>query len=164
MTIIVKNKQTLIFDEFIFKCCIGKNGFTKNKVEGDKKTPSGTFSLGKLYFRKDRVQKPETDLECIEIKKDMGWCNDISSKVFYNKEIKLNKNIKTEKLFRNDYKYNLFITIKYNWINPIIPKGSAIFIHLTNSYIPTAGCLGLRKNDFLVLAKLVKRQTKIKIF
>ena len=36
MTIIVKNKQTLIFDEFIFKCCVGKNGFTNNKIEGDK--------------------------------------------------------------------------------------------------------------------------------
>ena len=25
MPIIVKNKDTLIFDDFIFKCCLGKN-------------------------------------------------------------------------------------------------------------------------------------------
>ena len=33
MTIIIKNKHTLLFDDFIFKCCVGKNGFTKNKIE-----------------------------------------------------------------------------------------------------------------------------------
>ena len=45
MTIIVKNKDTLIFDEFKFRCCIGKNGSSKNKIEGDKKTPKGEFKL-----------------------------------------------------------------------------------------------------------------------
>ena len=72
MTIIIKNKQTLFFDEFIFKCCIGKNGFTKNKMEGDKKTPSGIYYLENLYYRKDRVKKPETSLKCIGIKKKYG--------------------------------------------------------------------------------------------
>ena len=37
MTIVVKNKQSLFFDDFKFKCCIGKKGLTKNKIEGDKK-------------------------------------------------------------------------------------------------------------------------------
>ena len=37
MTILVKNKHTLQIDEFKFKCCIGKNGATRNKKEGDKK-------------------------------------------------------------------------------------------------------------------------------
>ena len=31
MTIIVKNKETLVFDEFKFRCSIGKNGITKKK-------------------------------------------------------------------------------------------------------------------------------------
>ena len=38
MIIILKNKDTLIFDDFKFECSIGKLGFTKNKKEGDKKT------------------------------------------------------------------------------------------------------------------------------
>ena len=54
MTIIIKNKDTLIFDDFKFRCCVGKEGFSKNKMEGDKKTPIGTFALENLYFRKDR--------------------------------------------------------------------------------------------------------------
>ena len=56
MTIILKNKYTLKVDEFLFKCSVGKNGFTKNKVEGDKKTPKGTYKIGPLYYRKDRVK------------------------------------------------------------------------------------------------------------
>ena len=54
MTIIIKNKHTLIFDDFKFKCCVGKNGFSKNKYEGDKKTPTGKYALGSLYYRKDK--------------------------------------------------------------------------------------------------------------
>ena len=49
MTIIVKNKQTLLYKDFVFKCCIGKNGFTKNKIEGDGKTPSGLFKIENLF-------------------------------------------------------------------------------------------------------------------
>ena len=33
MTIIVENKHTLIFDDFKFKCCVGKNGFSNDKHE-----------------------------------------------------------------------------------------------------------------------------------
>ena len=69
MTILVKNKHTLQIDKFIFKCCIGKKGSTKNKKEGDKKTPKGTFKIENLYFRKDSLKKPLTLLKCIEIKK-----------------------------------------------------------------------------------------------
>ena len=163
MTIFVKNKHTLQIDEFKFKCCIGKNGSTKYKKEGDKKTPKGKFQIEHLYFRKDRLEKPLTSLKCIKIKKNMGWCNDIKKPKMYNKFFKIEKKIKHEKLNRKDYKYDLMIPIKYNFISPIIGKGSCIFIHLTKSYKPTAGCIGLKKKDFLVMLKLINRNTKIKV-
>ena len=162
MTIKIKNKYTLLFDEFEFKCSIGAFGFTSDKYEGDKKTPTGLFSLGDLYYRSDKVEKPRTKLKCIKIQKNMGWCNDINSK-FYNKEIKIKKKVRYEKLFRNDYKYNYLIPIKYNWVNPKKNKGSAIFIHLTKNYNPTAGCIALSLKDFLILVKLIKKNTKIRI-
>ena len=37
MTILVKNKETLFFDIFNFKCCVRKNGISSNKFEGDNK-------------------------------------------------------------------------------------------------------------------------------
>ena len=163
MTIILKNKDTLIYDDFKFKCCIGKNGFTKKKIEGDGKTPIGKFSLGDLYYRKDKKHKPITDLKIIEIKKNMSWCDDVKSKDYYNKLVSLNSNIKGEKLFGRDYKYDFFIPIKYNWRNPTPGKGSAIFIHLTKNFKSTAGCIALAEKDFLILVKLINRNTKIKI-
>ena len=94
----------------------------------------------------------------------MGWCNDIKYKKYYNKLVNIRNKVKHEKLYRKDYKYDFLIPIKYNWHKPNIPKGSAIFIHLTKNYKPTAGCIGLSKKDFLILIKLINRKTKIKIF
>ena len=164
MTILIKNKHTLEIDDFKFKCCIGKKGSTNNKKEGDKKTPKGTFNIENLYFRKDRIKKPLTSLKCIEIKKNMGWCDDICFPKKYNKLIKTVKKIKHEKLFRKDHKYDLIIPIKYNFIKPAVGLGSCIFIHLTKNYKPTAGCIALKLKDFLILIKLIKKNSKIKIF
>ena len=164
MIINLKNKHTLWVDDFIFKCSIGKNGLTKNKKEGDKKTPKGKFEIENLYFRKDRINKPETLLKCVEIKKEMGWCDDENYPLKYNKLIKINKKIRHEKLKRKDHKYDLFIPIKYNFKKPIPGLGSCIFIHLTNDYKPTDGCIALKKKDFLIMAKIIKKNSKIKIF
>ena len=163
MTIILKNKATLQFDDFIFRCSIGKGGLSKKKNEGDKKTPIGVFSLGNLYYRKDRHQKPLTKIKCIPIKKDMGWCDDAENKRYYNKLIKISKNIHHEKLYRKDYKYDFVIPINYNTKNPQLGKGSAIFIHITKKLKPTLGCIALREKDFLILLKIINKHTKIKL-
>ena len=161
MTILVKNKHTLQIDEFKFRCCIGKKGSTRNKKEGYMKTPKGIFEIEHLYFRKDRIKKPSTSLKCIEIKKEMGWCNDILFPKKYNKLFKIKKKIKHEKLKRNDNKYDLLIPIKHNFTKPIVGLGSCIFIHLTKDYKPTAGCIALKEKDFLIMIKLIKKNSKI---
>ena len=164
MTIYLKNKQTLQVDDFYFKCSIGKNGLDRKKVEGDKKTPKGTFEIEYLYYRKDRIKLPKTFLKTVEIKPDMGWSDDINFPNKYNKLIRVNNKIHHEKLFRNDNKYDLLIPIKYNFGKSIPGKGSCIFIHLTSNYNPTAGCIALKKKDFLIMIKLINKNTKIKIY
>ena len=165
MTIIIKNKETLIFNDFIFRCSIGINGITKKKIEGDKKTPIGTFNIGALYFRNDRNKKPKTKLKCIPITKSMGWCDNPLDKKNYNKLIKIKKKTKLnhEKLFKKNSSYDFLIPINYNTKKRKLGKGSAIFIHLTRDYKKTLGCVALKKNDFLILAKIINRKTKIKI-
>ena len=163
MFIILKNNKTLYYKDFNFKCTIGKNGITSNKIEGDNKTPIGIFNLDKLYYRKDVIKKPITKLKCIPIKKNMGWSHDLRNKNKYNKLIKVNKNIKHEKLYRLDTKYNLVVPIKYNFLKPKIGKGSAIFLHITKNFKPTAGCIAMREKDLLILLRLVNKNTKIKI-
>ena len=92
----------------------------------------------------------------------MGWCDDPKNK-YYNKEILINKNIRHEKLFRKDNSYDYLITIEYNSKKIIPYKGSAIFIHLTKNYKSTAGCIALKEKDFLIIAKLITKKTRIKI-
>ena len=164
MTIFVKNKHSLEIDDFKFQCCIGKNGSTKKKREGDKKTPKGIFKIENLYFRKDQKSKPKTLLKCIEIKKNMIWGNDIRYPETYNKLFHVEKKINHEKLYRKDYKYDYLIPIKYNFKKPIVGLGSCIFIHLTKNYKPTAGCIALKEKDFLIMLKLIKKNSLIKIF
>ena len=162
MLITLKNKDTLVFKKFILRCSTGKNGIKVKKIEGDKSTPKGIFSIGKLYYRADRVEKPLTKISTKIIKKNMGWCDDSKSK-YYNKEIKTNNKVRHEKLYRKDDSYDYLIIINYNTKKVVPYKGSAIFIHLTKNYKKTAGCISLRKNDFLVLANILEKKTKIKI-
>ncbi len=162
MIISLNRKYTLKVDEFQFRCSIGKNGIKKNKIEGDKCTPKGTFKLNKIYYRPDRVGFFNTKLKKVKISKNMGWCDDPDDK-FYNKLIKVNKKIKHEKLYRNDYKYDYFIELNYNKKKTIPYKGSAIFLHLTKNYKPTLGCIAISKNDMQILLKVIKKNTFIKI-
>ena len=161
MIIHVLNKNTLIIDDFILSCCIGQKGLNSNKKEGDYSTPKGLFNLKKLYFRKDRVGIPKCKLTKKVTKKNMAWCDNPSHKK-YNEEIKtINKNLK-ENFYRRDHKYDYIISISHN--EKRIPnKGSAIFIHLTDNYKPTAGCIALKKKNFEILLKLIDKKTKIKI-
>ena len=165
MIIILKNKERLKYKDFQFKCVIGKSGKIKNKKEGDKKTPKGIFSLGNLFYRYDKKKKPETKLKCVKINKMMGWCDDPVSNKNYNKLIKINKktNFSYEKLFRKDSIYDYLIPINYNTKKRLSGNGSAIFIHLTKNFKGTLGCVALKERDFLILAKLINKKTKIKI-
>ena len=161
MIIHVPNKNTLIIDDFKFRCCVGKRGIKSNKKEGDYSTPKGLFNLRKLYFRKDRIDISKCKINKKIIRRDMAWCDDPKDKK-YNEEIKtLNKKLK-ENLHRKDHKYDFVISISHNE-RKIPDRGSAIFIHLTNNYTPTAGCIALKKKDFQILLKLIDKKTKIKI-
>ena len=163
MLIKVKNKDTLIFDDFIFRCSIGKRGISNKKKEGDLCTPKGLFKLDTVFYRSDRIKNIRTKLKLRKIDKSMGWCNDPLSKK-YNSLIKISKKLRHEKLYRKDNKYDVILVIGYNIKNPIPFKGSAIFLHLTKNYKGTAGCIALDKKDLLILLKLINKKTKIKIY
>ena len=105
MIIHVKNKTTLIIDDFKFKCCVGKNGFNSYKKEGDYSSPRGLFKLKKLYFRKDRVAYPKCKISKKIITKDMAWCDDAKHKR-YNEEIEITDKNSKEIFYRKDHKYD----------------------------------------------------------
>ena len=55
----------------------------------------------------------------------------------------------------------MIISIKYNYYKTRKNKGSAIIIHLTKDYKSTAGCIAISKKDFLIIAKLINKNSKI---
>ena len=162
MNIRIRKDGYLVCNKLKIRCTFGKAGIQSQKKEGDKTTPKGKFFVGKLYYRPDRIKNVKTFLKKKIIKKNTRWCNDINSK-FYNREINFNSTIKAEKLFRKDYKYNLLAVINYNIHPTIRGKGSAIFLHLTKNFKPTAGCVAIKINDFLKILKVIKQNTKILI-
>ena len=159
---ILVTKKYLIYKNYKVKCAIGKRGIGIKRKEGDLITPKGQYKIKFILYRNDRVKKIQTKIKKIVIKKNMGWCNDPKNR-FYNSLIKIRKKVKHEKMYRKDRKYDLVIVIDYNLKKPIPFKGSAIFIHLTQNYKPTAGCIALSKNDMLVLLKIINKKTKINI-
>ena len=162
MNIIIKN-CLLLYKGYKLKCSIGKMGTTNSKKEGDLSTPKGLFKLGILYYRKDRIKLIKCKIKKRVIKKSMGWCNDTRSKK-YNREISFPFRYKSEKLYRSDKVYDIFINIKYNYSPAYKGKGSAIFLHLANKkYKATKGCIAIQKKDFLKILPLVNNNTKILI-
>ena len=160
--ILVNKDKILYFKTKNYRCSVGLNGFTKNKIEGDKKTPIGKYSFGKLFVRTDKIKNLNTKFKYIPIRKDMAWSDD-SNKSNYNNLIKT-KNKHKESLYRDDNLYDLILVINYN-MNPVLPnKGSAIFLHISSDdYKPTEGCIAIAVNDFIEILKTLKPDDKINI-
>ncbi len=162
MHIYIKNKK-LILDKYRIKCAIGKRGIGNKKREGDKITPKGNFKIKTILYRKDRLSHFKCKIAKLEIKKNMGWCDDPKSKK-YNKLIRLPFNFGAEKLFRRDNTYDIILVLDYNF-NPIRKgKGSAIFIHVAKkNYNSTLGCIAVSKRNLKKIIKKINKSTIVNI-
>jgi L,D-peptidoglycan transpeptidase YkuD (ErfK/YbiS/YcfS/YnhG family) len=124
---------------------IGKNGFAlpNQKVEGDGKSPTGIFRLGKLFSYEKQFH---TLLENQQTTKDDKWIDDVNSPD-YNKHIIGTTNAKSyENLLLNTDVYKYCTVIEYN-TNPVVKgKGSAIFFHLALKPASfTSGCVAINE-------------------
>ena len=66
------NNNFLFYKGYKLKCAIGKSGIVDSKKEGDLATPKGTFKLGRLYYRKDRIKQIKCNIKKRIIKKKHG--------------------------------------------------------------------------------------------
>jgi len=159
--ILVFPSGKLIWKNKEYKCSLGKSGVSKNKIEGDQTIPEGCFYLREVFFRPDKIKNLETALPTKMLNLDDGWCDDPKDKN-YNKFVKLPYPASAEKLWREDYLYDIIVVLDYN-DGPIIPgKGSAIFMHIAReSYSPTDGCVALALPDLLEILKTVDKKTSV---
>ena len=155
------SKKYLTYQNNKVKCAIGKRGIGKKQKEGDQITPRGTFRIKNILYRKDKINYLRSVIKKTPIKKNMGWCDDPKSKD-YNKLIKYPFNYKSEKLYRSNNIYDIILVLDFN-MHPIMKnKGSAIFIHISNSkYSSTQGCIAIKKKELLKLIDFIDKKTKI---
>ena len=151
----------LVFEGKTYRCAVGKAGVGSNKMEKDNLTPAGTYGLRKVFYRADKIAKPETKLKTIIIHPDDGWCDD-PTQSDYNQLVKLPHPGTCEKLWRDDDIYDIVIPIGYNDNPSVAGKGSAIFKHIAREgYVPTEGCVSLSMSDLLEILTKVNTDTKI---
>lgn len=95
---------------------IGKKGTTKEKEEGDLKTPIGEFKLG-IILGTHPVEEVNSNLNYEQITEDMYWIDDSKSK-FYNQLVNISKVEKdwnsAEHLIDYPIQYEYLIEIKTN--------------------------------------------------
>ena len=157
------NKK-ILFNNYKVKCAIGKRGISSKKVEGDNKTPRGTFKIQAIYYRKDRMKELKSLIKKKNIRKNMGWCDDSKSRK-YNKLIKFPFSYSAEKLYLNSGIYDTLLILNFNNKPAKRRKGSAIFIHIAKkNYAPTRGCIAVSKIDMRKIVSRIRRNSKITIY
>ena len=162
MHILIRNKL-LNCGNYKVKCAVGKRGIKIKKKEGDLITPKGQFKIKCVLYRKDRIGRLNTKLKKTPIKKNMGWCDDPSSK-FYNKLINFPFKFNAEKLYKRENIYDIILVLNFN-MNPIRKnKGSAIFIHIAKKkFTPTKGCVAISKNVLKKILSKINKDCKVRI-
>ena len=158
------NKNYLTYNNYKVKCAIGKRGIGNKIKEGDLITPKGEYKIKFILYRKDRLKILSTKIKKINIKKNMGWCDDPSSKK-YNQLVYLPFLYKHEKLFIKENIYDIILVLDYN-MNPVKKnKGSAIFIHVAKkNYAKTRGCVAISKVSLIKIIQKLKIKTKVQIY
>ena len=129
------------------RAAIGLPGIAVKSGEGDGITPIGAFPVREIFYRADRIARPDARLPLRAIQKNDGWC-DAPDDPNYNRLVKLPYPASTEQMWREDHLYDLVAVLGYN-DDPVVPgKGSAIFLHVARpDYSHTQGCVALAYDD-----------------
>ncbi len=135
------------FGDLVIACALGRAGISAGKREGDGATPSGSFAVRRVLYRRDREKTPGGLLACTAIGRDDGWCDDPADPA-YNRPVRLPYAARHERMWRDDGLYDLVLVIGHNDA-PVVPfHGSAVFVHVMRpDGGPTEGCVAFRAED-----------------
>ena len=144
-----------------YRCAVGRGGIVTKKREGDHASPLGCFVLRQIFFRADRIDKPQSGLPVFALSPSDGWCVAPSDRA-YNQPVSLPHPASAETLWRDDHVYDLIVVLGHN-DSPVVPGcGSAIFLHVAQpDYAPTEGCVALAQDDLLEVLNDCDQQSQI---
>jgi L,D-peptidoglycan transpeptidase YkuD (ErfK/YbiS/YcfS/YnhG family) len=142
---------------------LGRGGIKANKREGDGGTPRGQFRPVRLWWRADRMPRPQTLLTIRRIGPADAWCEDPDDRR-YNRPFKRSANEPGDRLRRADHLYDLIVEIDHNTRPRVAGRGSAVFVHVARpGFAPTAGCVALTPRDLRILVSRLGPKTRIVI-
>lgn len=149
----------LRFQGRILPCSIGRGGISGTKQEGDAATPTGNHLIVGMMFRPDRIARP-THWAVPILPGDL-W-SDAPDDADYNQLVRVPYNHSHERMCRADPLYDLVILTDWNWPNSISGHGSAIFMHQWRKPgYPTEGCVALRRDHLLWLARRIGENSRL---
>ena len=65
----------VIFGPLVLACALGRSGRRVLKREGDGATPVGRWAVREVFYRPDRIRRPQTRLKVSPIRPRDGWCD-----------------------------------------------------------------------------------------
>ena len=134
----------------------GKNGFASldKKLEGDGKSPTGVFEIGKAFGYSDNISH---HVDFITLHENHYWDSDSNSPTYNQLLSEKPTTPFIEIMRRKDHLYKYGIIIEYNTKEVISEKGSAIFLHIQRKKgAYTAGCISMNEKDIIHLIKWLK--------
>lgn len=159
------SKKSLRFGRRTITCAIGVNGFISEADgrEGDGKTPLGTYPLRYGFFRADRIELPDTELQMHALGEGDGWCDALDDPA-YNRPVRIPYTASVEQLHRKSHVYDVVLVLGHNDDPPVPDMGSAIFLHVAREgYKPTQGCVAISKAHMLEFLPKLKRGMLVQI-
>lgn len=127
-------------------CVLGPAGAVWKKKEGDSATPRGTFSMLFGQYRADRLSRPRSVQVLKTTRRNDVWCDDLAC-FQYNRPGAAPIRYKHERLWLESTAYDIVLALDYNYNPRRLGAGSAIFLHLTEDFRPTAGCIAVNLGD-----------------
>ena len=165
MDLIVESPVSARWGEDRYRCAIGKNGLilAADKREGDGKTPVGRWVMREVFYRADRIVKPDAKLPVRALDSNDGWC-DASGDKNYNKLVKHPYPASAERLWREDGLYDIIVVLGHN-DQPVRPGlGSAIFLHVARpDYSCSTGCVTLKQEDLLNVLRAADKNSAVEV-
>ena len=151
------------FGSLVLACALGRNGRRVRKREGDGATPVGRWTVREVFYRPDRIARPQTRLKVRPLRPGDGWC-DAPGERNYNRAVALPYPARTESLWRSDRLYDVVVVLGYNDRPRVQGRGSAVFLHLAAERLtPTAGCVALRPRDALRLIERLAPGDRVRV-
>ncbi|MCD8332918.1 MAG: L,D-transpeptidase family protein [Clostridiales bacterium] len=161
-TLTLYNKDNGVWTAVLSTSCyVGYNGISSSKVEGDKKTPAGYFTLGQAF---GVSANPGSTRSYLQVNANHYWVDD-SNSPYYNQLVDSSVTgiqwSSADHLIDSPTAYKYAIAINYN--TACTPgAGSAIFLHCQIGK-PTVGCVSVGESYMIQILQSLRGDTIIYI-